>query len=133
MSEDPIDIGVCEIIYGGEHMGVVFLASDMAVWALRHILTTRRDIQWWTAPGMRSEITTETRQIWIRFMYERIPGIFRNRQIGESIYNIVRDPAAFLQYVFGAFFRIDDDPEGYRLVPLFEKIYDLEFGEGPEP
>ena len=133
MNEEPVDIGVCEIIYGGEHMGVVFLASDMAVWALRHILTTRRDIQWWTAPGMRSEITSETRQIWIRFKHEKTPGIFHNPQIGSSIHSLGNDPAAFLQYVFGAFFRIADDPEGYRLVPLFEKIYDLEFGEGPEP
>lgn len=133
MNDDYVDPGVCRIIYGGETMGIVLLGSDMAIWGLRHALTARRDIEFWTFPGMRAEITGETRQIWIRFKLDRIPGIFRNSQIGETIHNVARDPAAFLQYVFGAYFGIDDDPEGYRLVPLFEKIADIEFGEGAEP
>ena len=133
MSEEPVDIGVCEIVSAGRVLGIVFLASDMAIWGLRHVLTTRKDIEWWAVPGLKSEITGQTKQIWLRLVLRKTPGVPENGQVVDSVISLYNDPAAFLQYVFGAYFRLEDDPEGYRLVPLFDKIYDLEYGEGPEP
>ena len=129
-----MDPGVCRITYGGKTMGIVFLASDMAIWGLQRTMDLRPDVSFvCVSDNGISQLHAKTREIKLRFNWKYVPGVHWNPQIASSLHTVVQSRENLLQYVFGAYFRIDDDPEGYRLVPLFEKIYDLEFGEGPEP
>ena len=131
--QDFVDPGICRITYGGETLGIVLLGSDMAIWSLQLTMDLRPDVAFICISDYGiSELHGQTKEIKLRFNWEHVAGVCWNPQIAESLHTMVQSREMLLQYVFGAYFRLEDDPEGFRLVPLFEKIAAAKFGEGTE-